>query len=152
MAKHYRWFKAAVPLLAVCLLGRDAGSASGSPGYLPALGPVPVRFQIPSPVMPLMLWPPLIQPEKPTVPGVAQRTSASAAEPPAIEPPVMADPSSETIAGPLATEGLVDLQTQLNYLLSVSTNAPGAKVLMPVFVPPAPPLPSPSSHATYESH
>jgi hypothetical protein len=33
----------------------------------------------------------------------------------------------------------------------VSTNAPGVQVVMPIFVPPAPPLPSPASHATYES-
>jgi hypothetical protein len=50
-----------------------------------------------------------------------------------------------------ATDGVVDPQVLLNYLLSVSTNEPGAKVIMPVFIPAAPPQPYPSSHATYES-
>jgi hypothetical protein len=50
-----------------------------------------------------------------------------------------------------AAEGVVDPQVLLSYLLSISTNEPGAKVIMPIFVPPTPPAPSASSHATYES-
>ena len=102
-------------------------------------------------------------------------TNAPAAEAPTIELPTNAIlPSVTTADSPAAAppprpavvipfpipalsqpgqlpNGLVDLQAQLNYLLSVSTNEPGAKVIMPVFVPPAPPLPYPSSHASYES-
>jgi hypothetical protein len=115
----------------------------------------------------------LIQPEK--QPIQQQMTNAPAAEAPTIEAPTNAIPSSVTSAGSPADapplqpavvipfpipaqsqpgqvpDGLADLQAQLNYLLSVSTNEPGAKVIMPVFVPPAPPLPYPSSHASYES-
>jgi hypothetical protein len=50
-----------------------------------------------------------------------------------------------------ATPGVADPQALLTYLLTVSTNDPGAKVIMPVFIPPAPPAPTASSHATYES-
>jgi hypothetical protein len=117
----------------------------------------------------------LTQPEKQTVTVEAQITNAPAGEAPTIEPPTNAIPSSMTTAGSPAaappprpaavipfpipapsqpgqvSDGLVDLQARLNYLLSVSTNEPGAKIIMPVFVPPAPPLPYPSSHASYES-
>jgi hypothetical protein len=173
MAKHHLWLKAAVSLLAVCLLGRDAGSAMGSPGYLPAVGPVPVWFQTPSRVVPVVLWPPLLQPEQQTVKREAQMTNAPAVEAPRMESLTNALPPSTTAASlpaisppemvipfslpapsqpDQATDGVVDPQVLLNYLLSVSTNEPGAKVIMPVFVPPAPPLPYPTSHATYESH
>ena len=175
MIKHYPCLEAAILLLAVCMLGKSAGLASGSPGYLPVVGPAPVRFQTPSPVVPVALWPPLIQPEKLVLTAEAQMTNAPAAEALGIEPPTNAIPSAVTTAGspgaappsqatavipfPIPApsqhgqvpDGLADLQAQLNYLLSVSTNEPGAKVIMPVFVPPAPPLPYPSSHASYES-
>ena len=173
MAKHYQWLKAVVPLLAVFLLSRVAGSATGGPGYLPAIGPVPVRFQTTSRVVPVVLWPPLLQPERQTVKGEAQMTNAPADETPRMEwltnsiPPSMIaagspaalPPPGMVIPFPLsapgqpeqATDAVVDPQVLLNFLLSVSTNEPGAKVLMPAFVPPAPPPPYPSSHATYES-
>jgi hypothetical protein len=173
MAKNYRWLKAAVALLAGCLLGRDAGSATGGPGYLPAVGPVPVWFQTASRVVPVVLWPPLLQPERQTVKVEPQMTNAAAVEAPRKEsltnaiPPVMIAASSPAAPPPpgmvipfpipassqpdQATDGVVDPRALLNSLLSVSTNEPGAKVLMPVFVPPAPPPPYPSSHATYES-
>jgi len=101
--------------------------------------------------------------------------SAPAAEAPAIEAPTNAFlslvPAASAPAAPSAPqpaevipfpipassqpgqvpEGIGDLQAQLNHLLSVSTNEPGTKVIMPVFVPPAPPAPFPSSHATYEA-
>jgi len=173
MAKHSRWLRAAVALLAVGLLGRDPGSATGGPGYLPIVGPVPIRFQTPSPVVPVVLWPPLLQPEQQTVKREAQMTIAPAVEAPRMEsltntiPPSMIaagwpaalPPPGMVIPFPLsapgqpeqATDAVVDPQVLLNFLLSVSTNEPGAKVLMPAFVPPAPPPPYPSSHATYES-
>jgi hypothetical protein len=173
MAKHHWWLKAAVSLLAVCLLSRDAGSAMGGPGYLPAVGPVPVWFRTPSRVVPVVLWPPLLQPEQQTVKREAQMTNAPAIEAPRMESLTNALPPSTTAASlpaispppemviPFslpapsqpgqATDDVVDPQVLLNYLLSVSTNEPGAKVIMPVFIPPAPPLLYPSSHATYES-
>jgi hypothetical protein len=176
MKKRYRWLEAAVPLLAVWLLGDSgAGSAAGSPGYLREVGPVPVRFQTPSAAVPALFWPPLVQPEKQTVSVEVPMTNAPATEAPAIEPLVFAVPSPELAGGLAATppppqpdmmmpfalpppsqpdqvvDGLVDLQTRLNYLLSVSTNVSGARVIMPVFIPPAPPADNPSSRATYES-
>ena len=173
MAKHNQWLKAAVPLLAVFLLARDAGSATGGPGYLPAIGPVPVRFQKPSRVVPVVLWPPLFQPGQQTVKVEPQTTNAPAVETPTVEsltnaipPPIITASSPAALPPPgmvipfpipatsqpdPATDGVVDPQVMLNYLLSVSTNEPGAKVIMPVFVPSAPPLTYPSSHAAYES-
>jgi hypothetical protein len=185
MAKLHRWPKAAVPLLAVCLLAADAGSATGGPGYLPAIGPVPVRFGEPSQVVPVVLWPPLLQPEQQTLKGEPQMTNAPAAQaprmesltnaiplsmttasPPAAPPPSDAAPPSDAppppnIVNPFpifapsqpdqAADVMVDPKSLLDYLLSVSTNESGVKVLMPVFVPPVPPLPYPSSHASYES-
>jgi hypothetical protein len=189
MAKHSWWLRAAVTLLAVCLLGGDPGAATAGPGYLPVVGPVPVRFQTPSPVVPVVLWPPLLQPEKQAVGseawppllqpdkqalGEAQTTNAPAAEALGMESPSnpVAPSTTSTDAGaadlpppdlaipfPLPAPnqpermaiGMADPQVVLNYLLSASTNEPGAKVIMPIFVPPAPPVPFPSSHATYES-
>jgi hypothetical protein len=188
MAKHSRWLRAAVPLLAVCLLGRDSGAATGSPGYLPVVGPAPVRLQAVS-IVPTVLWPPLLQPEKQAVRsepwppllqpekqalGEAQTTNAPAAEARVMESPANPIPPSTTstdagaaelpppdlaIPFPLpapnqperVTISVVDPQVMLNYLLSVSTNEPAANVSMPLFVPAAPPVPFPSSHATYES-
>jgi hypothetical protein len=77
----------------------------------------------------------------------------AASSPAALPPPGMVIPFPITALGQpdQATDAVVDPQALLNYLLSVSTNEPGAKVLMPVFVPPPPPLPYPASHATYES-
>jgi len=176
MAKHHRWLEATVPLLAGWLMvNGGAGSATGAPGYLPVVGPVQVRFQAPSPIVPPVLWPPLIKPEKQAMPAETQLTNAPVADSPPIEPPAIAITSSMTDLGPLTspapaqpalaipfaipapsqpdqvTDALVDLQAKLNYLLSVSTNEPGAKVTMPGFVPAVPPPSYPSSHATYES-
>ena len=53
---------------------------------------------------------------------------------------------------PAAFAPLADPQALLSYLLTVSTNEPGPKVIMPVFIPPTPPALFPSSHASYESH
>jgi hypothetical protein len=77
----------------------------------------------------------------------------AASSPAALPPPGMVIPFPLLALGQpdQATDGVDDPQAFLNYLLSVSTNEPGAKVLMPVFIPPAPPPPYPSSHATYES-
>jgi hypothetical protein len=175
MARLNQWVKATILLFACCLLFRvrGVGLSTESPGYLPVVGPVPVRFQIHAPVMPAVLWPPLIQPEKRMVANEVQLTNPPAAEAPATESPAMTDPFVEAVAAPPATppppamvipfpipapiqsaqvtDRLIDLQTQLNYLLLVSTNEPGAKVIMPLFVPPPPPPNYPSSHATYES-
>ena len=172
MANPRWWLKAAVPLLGVCLLGRDAGSATGSPGYLPTVGPVPLRLQVPSRLAPTMLWPPLLAAQKQAVKSEAQLTNAPAIEVPEVSSLTNAIPLSTTAAStPVApppdpvnlfpipvpsppeqpTDGVFDPQALLGYLLSVSTNEPGAKVIMPVFIPPAPPVTYPSSHATYES-
>ncbi len=105
--------------------------------------------------------------------GEAQMTNAPAVEAPrmesltnAIPPSIIAASSPADLPPPgmvipfpipassqpdQAMDGVVDPRALLNYLLSVSTNEAGAKLVMPVFVPPAAPLPSPSSHATYES-
>jgi hypothetical protein len=176
MAKRYPWLKAVVPLLAVCALINGAELATGSPGYLPTVGPVPVRFRTALPGVPAVRWPPLRQPEMPAVKTEALMTNAPAGLSSTPDFSTNALPSSTTAAGSAAApapspqpdviipfpvpasslpgtaaEGVVDPEALLTYLLSISTNAPGAKVIMPVFVPPAPPGASASSHATYES-
>ena len=176
MAKPFPWLKAVVLLIAVCALIKGAGLATGSPGYLPAVGPAPVRFQTALPGVPAVLWPPLRQPEMPAVKTETHMTNAPARGDSTPDSSTTAPPSSTTAAGSAAApapspqpdviipfpvpaaslpgaaaEGVVDPQALLTYLLSISTNAPGAKVIMPVFVPPAPPGASASSHATYES-
>lgn len=162
-----------MPLLAICLLGWSIDSAPGGAGYLLAVGPAPVRFQTRSPQAPVVLWPPLLQPEQQTVNSEAQITNAPPAETAGLESPTNAIPASMTAANapaapppPIAvlpfpmrvfnqakpaTDSVVDPQALLTYLLTVSTNEPGTKIIMPLFVPPAPPSPYPSSHATYES-
>ena len=65
MAKPYLWLKAVVPLFAVCVWFRGTGLANGSLGYLPTVGPVPVRFQPLLPAVPTAPWPPLRQQELP---------------------------------------------------------------------------------------
>jgi hypothetical protein len=173
MRKHYRWLESALVLLAYGLLGIEASSATGSPGYLPAVGVVPVRLQAPPTVVPIVLWPPLLQPEKLPIHSEVQMTNAPTVETPGMEsshtnplptaaassvdspPPqpsmVTPFPLLEQVQSGPAEEKVLDPQALLNYLLSVSTNESGAKVIMPIFVPPAPPLPQPASHATYES-
>jgi len=76
--------------------------------------------------------------------------ACSPADPP---PPdaVMPFPLPAGSALDQAKDGVADVQAQLRYLLSVSTNEPGTKVIMPEFAPPEPPLAYPASHAAYES-
>jgi hypothetical protein len=176
MAKPYLWLKAAAPLLVVCALISGAGLTTASPGYLPTVGPVPVRFRTALPGVPAVQWPPLRQPEMPAVKTEALMTNAPAGSSATPGISTNALPSSTTADGPAAApalppppdviipfpvpalsrpgaapEGVVDPEALLTYLLSISTNAPGAKVIMPVFIPPAPPGASAFSHATYES-
>jgi hypothetical protein len=158
--------------------GLMEGSASPptkrSQAYLPALGPAPVRFQPHSQALPVLPWRPLLQAEKQPPDSVAPVPNTPSIEQSVTEPltnviaplTITADspaaPSpAPTVAIPFlspplsylepASNSPVDLQELLGYLLSPSTNEPGAKVIMPVFVPPPAPMSFPSSHATYES-
>ena len=176
MAKPYLWLKAVVPLFAVCVWFRGTGLANGSLGYLPTVGPVPVRFQPLLPAVPTAPWPPLRQQELPVTKTEAQMTNSPAAVASATgstaTAPLSSGTDAETSAAPPpspqpdaitpfpvpasslpspATAGEVDPQALLTYLLSVSTNKPGVKVIMPAFIPPAPPAPFASSHATSET-
>jgi hypothetical protein len=177
MIKHWSWFEAAALWLAACLW---AGSALGSPGYLPTTGPMPVRFQkAPVPVPPGQL-PPLLQPEiqapqndgagtnapVPSLPATDAETNSALHPPlsdsavslpkppePVAPPPSVAIPFSlpGPYGPPAAAEPPIDPVALLNQLLVLSTNGPGARFIMPVFIPPSPPAFSPSSHAVYES-
>ena len=156
-----------------CLLASAAVSAAGT-GYLPDVGPVPIRFQTPSPPAPLFHWPPLVVLQTPAVKADAPATNAPVVEevrtapstnilaspPVAITSPSASPPPAAPVIpfglpAPTPalqpTEGPVDPQVLLNYLFSASTNDPGTRIVMPVFIPPPPPAAFPSSHATYES-
>lgn len=174
MGNHSRWLDAAASLLVIWLLGMSALRASGREAYLPAVGPVPIRFQFPAPLVAIAFWPPLIKREHVALHPDQQLTNApvvdvmgpipltnSVPEPTVItaSPDIPPAPPAPVVPfqmpgvnGPAQPPpGAIDPQTLLNSLLVTPTNDSGARVVMPLFVPPAPPQAFPSSHATYES-
>jgi len=171
------WFRPALLLISTCL---PAVLAAGGSAYLPAAGPAPVRFQTASRPAPEIRLPPLVLPQTQVAQNVAPVTNAPASDQahttvstdtvqqapasetappnpnprePASSPPNVALPFSlpGPCQKPAPMQAVVDPLNLLNYFLAVSTNELGAKVVMPVFIPPAPPSPAHSSHATYES-
>jgi hypothetical protein len=165
----------AILLFALCLTGGNVFSDySKGPGYLPVVGPAPMRFQPAPQAMPALPWPSLLKSDPQPARDLAQDTNALAvaqspaepytnAAPPAVitanaaANPAPVPPSTALV--PLATTapvyanpmagGPMDLQALLSYL--GPTNRSAAQVIMPVFVPPQAPQYFPSSRATYES-
>jgi hypothetical protein len=171
MARRFPRFRAACLLLAIGFL-QGALAVSAGPGYLPAVGPVPVRFQAVNLAAPPFLWPPLVPSEPPAAKAEVPATNAPAAAvvpqaewvtnaPPAPvvitsapPPPAPAPVSPFPLALPSQPEAMADggleAQASIHYLLTVSTNTSGTKIIMPGFVPPPPPA-FRASQATYES-
>ncbi len=160
---------AAMILAATLLLMASFGrvQATAAEGYLPWLGPSPLRFAAPVSKSVEPLLPPL-QMTNPVAPKVeaqspippppaaigpnAVQNSISTVEPDLLgpqAPPETLGPSPEPSMNypavpPLAAENLV------YFLRNTGSNAASALMVLPAFVPPPPPNPMPSS-ATYHS-
>ena len=142
-----------------------AVSATAGPGYLPTVGPAPLRFQPPPPptaVEPVDL-PPLAvtePPAKPTTHGAEAAEPTSPPSPPvdpgtpsleqaALEPP----PAAPMVPLPPPVPGPMAAQMFLQYFTGhAGTNSMGLSVFAPVgFVPPLPLSAPPSSTATFQT-
>jgi len=177
MKKHPRRPEAGALTIGWCLLAIATAPAAPSPGYLPATGPAPLRFQPPKPAglpagLQLLLQPdnrgtdltngttnsPAMDAMDPWVfpPPDTAASSAPARPPDTADSPIPAQPPNPfQLALPpssdaaLATNPMIDMRSLLSWLLPNATNAPVSSVLFPVFVPATPP-PRPSQ-AVYES-
>lgn len=165
-----RWFSP-IGGLAVALCATAAG-----PGYLPTVGPAPLRFEIPAPpvVAPAAL-PPLvfIEPRRPAdadetvasaspatpAPGVPAATPTAPATSPAessvlVSPLGPLEPFAAATNSPAVTSDseVVAPQMLLKYFVRpAGTNSAGVSIFAPVgFVPPQP-LTPPSSSATFQT-
>jgi len=161
-----RWFSP-IGGLAVALC------ATASPGYLPTVGPAPLRFETPAPLatVPVVL-PPLVFIEPRPAAGTNETVASAsptngpnteAAEvmtPGPAEIPILASPLGPLVpigvptnppAAPFDTE-VVAPQMLLRYFMHpVGTNSAAISAFAPVgFVPPQP-LAPPSSSATFET-
>lgn len=159
-----RWFSP-IGGLAVALC------AAAGPGYLPTVGPAPVRFETPAPLVEATVpLPPLVfiepRPATDTVtaasptspaPNVTSAaptetpTSASAESSVFISPLGPPEPTGVATNAPADTE-VVAPQMLLKYFTRpAGTNSAGISVFAPVgFVPPQP-LAPPSSSATFQT-
>lgn len=157
MRRRFSWF--------VGWLGLAVGPwAVAGPGYLPTVGPAPLRFADPVvltaarvPLPPLeadariATVPPTPPPETKAIPPPVEL------EPP---PPARLVPAGNTAATappppdaapPSLENTLFSPQMLLPYFTSSGTNAAGVSVLIPLnFQPPLPSARPPSSSATYE--
>ena len=156
------------------LLGAGV-TLSGSPGYLPKVGPTSLRFQTPASPSPRVPLPSLRMDDTPSqlLPAQGKDTSAGQTPEPAGAPPSpVAGDSLSAQSNPLTqptplnqastnsaappsgsdndTRALLSPQMFLRFFLPSETNASRKAVIVapPGFVP-ARPVPSPSSSATY---
>ena len=129
-----------------------------SPGYLPVVGPVLLRYRTPaSPTVALvrMPLPPADVPpvEEPAPEPVAAKPAPAAAPAPAPAPMVLQATTPPSPAEPVAAatgEQMVSPQMLVRFF-NRSTNGGGAGIIAPMdFTPPAPTSPQ-SSTATYSS-
>ncbi|MGD0412252.1 MAG: hypothetical protein ABSC18_11170 [Verrucomicrobiota bacterium] len=152
MFAHLRHWAGAGAVFAGLALGVLA-----APGYLPAVGPVPLRFRPDAQPATNLIRMPLPPPDPPSTnlpdfsaPSVPSAASAKPA--PAL--PAAALPATNTPAGadatPSASEPRISPQMLLRYF-NRSTNGAAGGILAPVdFAPPAAAAP-PSSTATYST-
>jgi len=131
-----------------------------TPGYLPVVGPVALRFL--APAQPVTnqaqtpLPPPVAPPVNPPPPAeVAVKTSAPAPSAPPAAPPADTNPPVDlSTSAPAATSSPPDPMISTQSLLKFfnrSTNGPSSAVIAPMnFAPPASAIP-PSSSATYST-
>ena len=135
---------------------------SAAPGYLPAVGPVPLRFRPTPPPAEALVQMPLPPPDPPSpAPDIPSPLSAAAntatnKTPPAASPssvPVIATATNgpaQPDANPSGSEPRISPQMLLRYF-SRSTNGAAGGMMAPVdFAPPAAATP-PSSTATYST-
>jgi len=145
-----------------------AGLASGvlaASGYLPAVGPVPLRFRPAAQPATNLVFIPLPPPDPPSPPPDASSappappaaTNTEAKQTPPVIPPSSPGPTNTVASGPAspndAASGsapLISPQMLLRYF-NRATNGAAAGIIAPVdFAPPAPATP-PSSTATYST-
>jgi hypothetical protein len=108
----------------------------------------------PGPLTNTPAFPGPLAPAATNAPAAVALSASSTAFPLAPADPIMPFPVpdwAQPVAPPPPEGAGVDPQALLARLLTASTNDPGPRIIMPVFVPPPPPAPFPSSHATYES-
>ena len=163
MAKLLPWPEAAAIFISVALMAAIPATSLDR-GYLPMVGPVPMRFLSPVNRTSLLL-PPLIHKSS------AESTNGAAVDPAhrldstdvtallpvpqgAENDPKLFDPDALLWPDPPTTPAEPGdtrySESVLQYLLPPSTNAPGARLALPIFVPPKSPVSTPSSHAIYE--
>jgi len=155
-----------VGLLAVTI------AASAGDGYLPAVGPAPLRFELPaSPkVSPAVVLPPLVLVETnrptPQVPPMASIvaeipssvetnavTSAGPVEPLVLAPEIVPDAiQTNAMQDMVPLVGALNPQMFMHYFTGrPGTNSSGVSIFTPVsFVPPVP-VPPPSSSAAFQT-
>lgn len=150
-------------------------SATAGQGYLPTVGPAPVRFETPAPPAPVTVaLPPLIfiepRPLTDTNETVASASPAAATEPGAAPTETATSPPAETtvlvsplgplesigvttnpLAPPVDTEVIAPQMLLKFFMRPAGTNSAGVSIFAPVgFVPPQP-LAPPSSSATFQT-
>lgn len=132
-----------------------AFGVSAAPGYLPVVGPVPLRFRPAAHSETNLLIMPLPPPDPtPDFPLSTPSTPSAPPATPAPAPSTASLPATNTPAGPdadaAATEPKISTQMLLRYF-SRSTNGAAGGIIAPVdFAPPAAAVP-PSSTATYST-
>ena len=165
MQKRQRWFEATWLALAVCGLAGSVAAAHSRAGYLPALGPAPLRFQPARLDLPVI---PRRASQQSQTPGPTEQASVSASAVPMpgeelltihpLHPPEpVREPDANSYvppqAAPAASPAAVGTinPNSIGILLNPgATNAMPEQFLPYPFVPPPPPLPPPPSTATYE--
>jgi hypothetical protein len=154
-------------------------SATAGQGYLPTVGPAPVRFETPAPPAPVMVaLPPLVfiepRPLTDTNETVASTSPAAATAPPNLpgaapteattsspaEVTVFVSPlgpleptgvATNSLAAPAETEVIAPQMLLKYFMRPAGTNSAGVSIFAPVgFVPPQP-LAPPSSSATFQT-
>jgi|ERR1051325_4875282 hypothetical protein len=170
MIKRLSWLNAA-PLLVLCALTASAVTLARTTGYLPGLGPAPLRFRSPTPAVIPAPLPPLRPAAKEDSKPRMQSTNVTSEVLTPDESPLdktlgkslrhgseylssgeMVGPMLPPVTAQNESAGTAALSPEsvLGYLMPLPTNAPAGALMAPIFVPPPPPRP-PDSRATYES-
>jgi hypothetical protein len=135
-----------------CLQGDLA--LAGPPGYLPGVGPTPLRFGAGSVDLAALRagWPPLLMhTPAPKEPVVATNTVPDTALTPLVPPgPVTPPPSAMPVENPYANGVIPPPEGGWWHTYFQGTNGPAGGLTLPVsFVPPQP-TPPRNSRATFE--
>jgi len=152
-------------------------SATAGEGYLPTVGPAPVRFETPAPPAPVTVaFPPLVfieprpltdtnetvAPASPaeSVPNLPGAAPTEVTPPPPAEVTIFVSPlgpleptgvATNSLAAPAETEVIAPQMLLKYFMRPAGTNSAGVSIFAPVgFVPPQP-LAPPSSSATFQT-